>query len=99
LESTPGRNIDRSHRRLLDRRARRFSAEATGTNLIYSFPHPRGELSVARNIPDRSGKISVQRHRSFLGRLIVTSSAASAVELIYFFASSRNFSVEISGSD
>ena len=30
-------------------------------------------------------------HRSFLGRFIVTSSAASAIELGYFFASSKNF--------
>jgi hypothetical protein len=37
-------------------------------------------------------------HRSSLGRFIVTSLAASAIELGYFFASSKNFSVEISGS-
>ena len=36
-------------------------------------------------------------HRSFLGRFIVISSAASAIELGYFFASSKIFSVEISG--
>jgi hypothetical protein len=50
-----------------------------------------------KTVPDRSRKISVEGHRSFLGRLIVTS-AASAIELGYFFASSKNFSVEISGS-
>jgi hypothetical protein len=35
--------------------------------------------------------MSVQGHRSFLGRFIVISSAASAIELGYFFASSKIF--------
>jgi hypothetical protein len=48
--------------------------------------------------PTAAEKMSVEGHRSFLGRFIVTSLAASAVELGYFFASSKNFSVEISGS-
>ena len=42
--------------------------------------------------------MSVEGHRSFLGRFIVTSFAASAIELGYFFTRSQNFSVEISGS-
>jgi hypothetical protein len=45
----PGRKIDRAHRRLLEGRSGRFSPEATGTNLIYSFPHPRGESGCSRN--------------------------------------------------
>jgi hypothetical protein len=49
-------------------------------------------------VPERSRKISVEGHRSSLGRLIVTSSAASAIALGYFFPSSNNFSVEISGA-
>lgn len=49
LQSTPGRKIDRAHRRLLEGRSGRFSPEATGTNLIYSFPHPRGESGCSRN--------------------------------------------------
>jgi hypothetical protein len=42
--------------------------------------------------------MGVAGHRSFLGRFIMTSSAASAIELGYFVASSKTFSVEISGS-
>jgi len=42
--------------------------------------------------------MSVEGHRSFLGAFIVISSAVSAIELGYFFASSKNFSVEISAS-
>jgi hypothetical protein len=37
-------------------------------------------------------------HRSFWGSFIETASAASAIELGYFFASSKKFSVEISGA-
>jgi hypothetical protein len=42
--------------------------------------------------------MSVEGHRSSLGRFIVTSFVLIAIELGYFFASSKNFSVEISGS-
>jgi hypothetical protein len=41
----------------------------------------------------------MEGHRSFLGSFIVPSLGASAIELGSFFASSKNFSVEISGSD
>ena len=44
-----------------------------------------------KTVPDRSRKMSVEGHRSFLGRFIVTSLAASAIELGYFFASSKIF--------
>ena len=48
--------------------------------------------------PTAAEKSVWRAHRSFLARFIVTSLAASAIELGYFFASSKNFSVEISGS-
>jgi hypothetical protein len=38
----------------------------------------------------------VEGHRAFLGRFIVPSLGASAIELGCFFASSKDFSVEIS---
>ena len=64
------------------------------------LPSPARRIQgVLETVSDRSRKISVEGHRSFLGRLIVTSSAASAIEMSYFFASSKTFSVEISGSD
>jgi hypothetical protein len=63
------------------------------------LPSPAKRIQgVAETVPDRSRKMSVEGHRSLLGRFIVTSSAASAIERGYFFASSQNFSVEVSGS-
>jgi hypothetical protein len=99
LAINPGRNTDRAHRRLPDRRSGRFSPEATGTNLIYSFPHHRGEFRVYPKLfPTAAGNQLWRGHPSFLGRFIVTSSATSAIELGYFFGSSKIFSVEISRS-
>jgi hypothetical protein len=86
-------------RRLLDPQSGRFSAEATGTNLICSFPHRRGEFRVYPKLfPTAAENECRGTHRSFSGRFIVTSLAASAIGPGYFFASSKNFSVEISGS-
>jgi hypothetical protein len=65
--------------------------------LIYSFLHRRSEFRAYESVPDRSRKMTVEGHRSLLGRFIVTS-YASAIELGCFFASSKNFSVEIFGS-
>jgi hypothetical protein len=67
---------------------------------LYLFlPSPARRIQgVPETVPDHSRKLSVEGRRAFLGRFIVTSSAASAIELGYFFASSKNFSVEISGS-
>ena len=56
------------------------------------LPSPSRRIQrVPRTVPDRSTKMSVEGHRSFLGRFILTSLAASAIELGYFFASSNFF--------
>jgi hypothetical protein len=74
-------------------------ARSDSTNLIYSFPYRRGEFRVyPKLLPTAAGKSVVEGHRSFLGMFIVTSSATSAIEPGDFFASSKIFSVEISGS-
>src|SRR5260370_21615166 len=74
-------------------------ARSDGHEFDLFLPSPaRRNQGVPETVPDRTRKMSVEGHCSVLGRLIVTSLAASAIEPGYFFASSKNFSVEISGS-